>query len=543
MSFDELSKSTSFEPHVLTNPVTDDLLPIMGTAENGPMDPGRPHVKQISVNPMRPVFVIMQPKPNDLNTVHSGSSALSRLRTLLLHHPSEVDESTVTSLYSTRIHPALPILPKSLDADTPPNLQAAILATALSLSESTRSISALGWSLVEIDSPVEIGQTLADMAATLLQLGARTANTNRSDYMLLAKTIAQAQISGLHLNPLEWNIPAWEQELRIRLWWSLAIEDAWMSFLNSRPCHIQPNNDSVPIPSLCSVLEASCAFIAASSDSASSFISSCELAQLVRRLQAEVCTVGGVTVRSASERRDQVVEINTLADQLFDHWKDSVLGLRPRPTGVTSFLLQLLGFRCMLKRIYIELDVGLGAMFTPGDESLLPFEDFVMFIGRWGVHELDGYWSHYTSHILSSVTSSLIRLALASPTSPPAQATDHIARLVSSLNFFRTTTRFDIVDSALERASAVAARLRNLGEQERLCQALQGSVETMLVDEGQDHRGHARDQDHEQNQDHDQDHSFSPASQSLEDHGDSQASNPLESQFVWDWNGLDWKAG
>ena len=217
----------------------------------------------------------------------------------------------------------------------------------------------------------------------------------------------------------------------------------------------------------------------------------------------------------------------------------------------------------MLKRIYIELDVGLGAMFTPGDESLLPFEDFVMFIGRWGVHELDGYWSHCTlsqtllkihghdhscvdkdtSHILSSVTSSLIRLALASPTSPPAQATDHIARLVSSLNFFRTTTRFDIVDSALERASAVAARLRNLGEQERLCQALQGSVETMLVDEGQDHRGHARDQDHEQNQDHDQDHSFSPASQSLEDHGDSQASNPLESQFVWDWNGLDWKAG
>ena len=38
-----------------------------------------------------------------------------------------------------------------------------------------------------MDSPVEIGQTLADMATILLRLGARTANTNRSGYMLLAK--------------------------------------------------------------------------------------------------------------------------------------------------------------------------------------------------------------------------------------------------------------------------------------------------------------------------------------------------------------------
>ena len=41
---------------VLTNPVTDDLLPIMGTAEDGPMDPDRPHVKQI----VRPGQVIIQ---------------------------------------------------------------------------------------------------------------------------------------------------------------------------------------------------------------------------------------------------------------------------------------------------------------------------------------------------------------------------------------------------------------------------------------------------------------------------------------------------
>lgn len=526
MSFDQLASSRVFEPHVLTNPVTDDLLPIMGTAEDGPMDPDRPHVKQISVDPMRPVFVIMHPKPKDPNPGPPASSTLNRLRMLLLHHPSSLDESVLVSLYNTRVHPALPLLPNLEEGTPPPCLQSAMLATSLSLSQSTRSLSALAWSLVEMGSPVEMGQTLADMAAVLLQLGARTGSTNRTGYMLLAKTIAQAQISGLHLNPLQWNIPGWEQELRIRLWWNLAIEDAWMSFLNSRPCHIQPYNDSVPLPLCSSVLQASCAYTSVSSDCAKSFISSCELAQLVRRLQAEVCTVGGVAVTSASERRDQVVEIAQLADQIFDQWRDSVIGSAPRPTGVTSFLLQLLGFRCMLKRIYIELDVGLGAMFTPGYETLLPFAEFVAFIGSWNIQEIDNYWSHYASHILSSVTSSLIRLALASPASPPPQATDHISRLISSLKFFQTTASFDVVDSALERATAVAARLRNLGEQERLCEALQGVVQPMPVEPTVDSHHHDE---------------LSMAFRPFDDLAGSDTSNPWEPHFVWDWNGLDWR--
>ena len=194
----------------------------------------------------------------------------------------------------------------------------------------------------------------------------------------------------------------------------LACHIALTDKVNSRPCHIQPYNDSVPLPLCSSVLQASCAYTSVSSDCAKSFISSCELAQLVRRLQAEVCTVGGVAVTSASERRDQVVEIAQLADQIFDQWRDSVIGSAPRPTGVSestevvlsrreltlpraSFLLQLLGFRCMLKRIYIELDVGLGAMFTPGYETLLPFAEFVAFIGSWNIQEIDNYWSHCES--------------------------------------------------------------------------------------------------------------------------------------------------
>jgi hypothetical protein len=61
-------------------------------------------------------------------------------------------------------------------------------------------------------------------------------------------------------------------------------------------------------------------------------------------------------------------------------------------TPLVSLLVHLLGFRCMLKRILIELDHGLGAMFTPDAEVLAPFNDCVGFIAQLSETELDGYF-------------------------------------------------------------------------------------------------------------------------------------------------------
>ena len=156
-----------------------------------------------------------------------------------------------------------------------------------------------------------------------------------------------AQLLGMHLDPTRWAIPGWEKDLRIRLWWMLAMHDAWMSFcecppcgclilVNSRPALIQANNNSVPFPSFSSLLEASCAYTPASTDSAKSFIASCKLALLVRRLQSTVCTIGITENQDTVQRKDHVLAIADKVDQLYDDWKEQATGTRSRPTGVSE---------------------------------------------------------------------------------------------------------------------------------------------------------------------------------------------------------------
>jgi hypothetical protein len=112
--------------------------------------------------------------------------------------------------------------------------------------------------------------------------------------------------------------------------------DSVLIQVNSRPCHIQADNSTVPLPKLSSVLEASCAHASASSDSSKSFIGSCRLALLVRRLQVEVCTLGAVSEERLGSRKVSVRELIKKVEELFGEWREMAVGSRARPTGVSG---------------------------------------------------------------------------------------------------------------------------------------------------------------------------------------------------------------
>ncbi|WVQ92944.1 hypothetical protein IAU59_000005 [Kwoniella sp. CBS 9459] len=474
-SFDHLAES-GFEPHVLTNPVTDDLLPIQGEETERPTD--RPHVRQISSDPQRPIFVVMQPRHENFRTGVTGTHGLTNLRALISHQPIPFAESSLINAYTTHVHQARPILPKGAIKRFPPNLLAAVLASAFAHSKETRPLAGLAANLLQSTSEGTGESTLVTVITNIMMIGVRPGASNQGSYLLLAHTIALAQLLGLHLDPSNWSIPSWEQDLRIRLWWMLRIHDAWMSFLNSRPSHIQVDNSTAPLPKFSSLLEASCAFSSASSDSAKSFIASCRLARLVSRLQSDVCTLGAVADRDQADRRDEVEEILQDTDNLLNDWTTSLHSQVSRPPGVNSLLLCILGFRCMLKRIHIELEHGLGAMFDTPTNALDPFTEFVTFIASMNEHDLDGYFLSYCSHILSSVLASLVRFVLASPSDPSIAVLNLIARLVRSLYHYQKAYTWDIAAPALRRAAAMEDRLRKLQEHDTLCDALRGSSST-----------------------------------------------------------------
>jgi len=55
-------------------------------------------------------------------------------------------------------------------------------------------------------------------------------------------------------------------------------------------------------------------------------------------------------------------------------------------------LVHLLGFRCMLMRISLELHYGLSSPFEPDASNFKPFHELVDFVQQLNHNDVDGYW-------------------------------------------------------------------------------------------------------------------------------------------------------
>ena len=220
---------------VITTVLTTDLFAITSGSEDA-----SGHVCQIvgaSYNPadplqsdaQHPVYVVMQPKGDTSQLPVPGAIPLQHIRTFMRHQPT--DEKTVLDLYQLHVHPALPILLPGPTAQLPPLLLSMVLAKALSHSKATRPLAPAAVGLLStVGGLVENNMTGVASAVVELELSHGSAA-----YLLLGRTVALAQVLGMHIDPSRWRIPDWEQGLRIRLWWMLSIHDAWHSFCKPHP--------------------------------------------------------------------------------------------------------------------------------------------------------------------------------------------------------------------------------------------------------------------------------------------------------------------
>jgi len=337
---------------------------------------------------------------------------------------------------------------------------------------------------------------LSSIAVALLELSARPVLDVESNYLLLARTIAQAQLLGLHINSVNWAIPAWEKELRQCLWWGLRIHDAWISFLNSRPSHIQHDNHSVPVPdSLVVASQTTSMHAPDATRSPQSFILLCRLSVLCSHLQAQVCTLAS-SVLVPAERLAKVKSLEEDTHLLLAEARRDEMG-RASSSGVASLMSCLLGFRCMLRRISIELSIGLGSPFTPDPATLEMYAEAVDYVCGLNARAYDGFWLNYIGHILSSLTSSLIRLSLATSAQTSAPVSAHppqgtcvtiqassrtmpltmLCRLQRTLQAARRDYCWDLAEPALGRAESVASCLRSSSEYTSVVAALEGTYE------------------------------------------------------------------
>ncbi|KAJ7783536.1 hypothetical protein DFH07DRAFT_190405 [Mycena maculata] len=497
MSLD-LSISRSLDPHVITTLLTDDLLPI-GTRQAGPDDTPlseTPHIRQISSDRSKPQYIIFTKRRSGPN-VNAGKKQLTILKICMSLLDPPPSEDSLIDIYLGLSNPAFPIV--FLPPDERPLdslLHSRLCLTALNHCRHYRSSIASIRSIIH-NSAEDVGQDpsrLSSISAAVLDLSGRPVMDPEANYLLLARTIAQAQLLGLHIDPASWHIPSWEKDLRRNLWWALRIHDAWMSFLNSRPSHIQADNHSIPIPDIIGVVSPSNSLHAPDNvHSPQSFILLCRLSLLCSRLQSQVCTLASSTLVPA-ERLAKVKAIEDDTQILLVEVRRDETGRGSASSGVASLFTCLLGFRCMLRRISIELSIGLGSPFTPDPATLEIYAEAVDYVCDLDGRAFDGFWLNYIGHILSSLTSSLIRLSLATSTlpsvpgspqrtpftiqaSPRTMPLTMLCRLQRALQAAKREYFWDLADAALSRAESVANCLKTSSEYTNVVAALKGKYE------------------------------------------------------------------
>ncbi|KAJ5818953.1 hypothetical protein N7474_004544 [Penicillium riverlandense] len=87
---------------------------------------------------------------------------------------------------------------------------------------------------------------LWNLQACLLLLYERPADNATIEtprtWIFSARTVACAQMIGLHRDPKLWKIAPWEIKLRKKLWWGTYMADLWSSICHGNPPHIYPNS-------------------------------------------------------------------------------------------------------------------------------------------------------------------------------------------------------------------------------------------------------------------------------------------------------------
>ncbi len=207
----------------------------------------------------------------------------------------------------------------------------------------------------------------------LLDLDGREALDPSGNFVTLGLAISSALLLGLHQDCGAWTIPAWEKELRTRLWWSLLNYDRFSSLTFGRPRHIVTPN-VVPLPPR------------SVGDSASydAFVSACELGAILDDLDSPHVSLASLA--STSMR--------------LDAWKNGadargLFAAEPAAPGVRSTQLLYLGSCIMVVRAIFEaLDpTELDALEAARHSCLMACEGVVDFVATLSPGDLYGYWT------------------------------------------------------------------------------------------------------------------------------------------------------
>ncbi|BEI88258.1 uncharacterized protein CcaverHIS019_0109760 [Cutaneotrichosporon cavernicola] len=267
----------------------------------------------------------------------------------------------------------------------------------------------------------------------VLDLDGRDALEPSGNFVTLGLAISTALLLGLHQDSGAWSIPAWEKELRTRLWWSLLNYDRFSSLTFGRPRHIVTPN-VVPLPPR------------SASDTLSydAFVSACELGQILDDLDSPHVSLASLAATSMR----------------LDAWKNAadtrgLFAVEPAPPGVRSTQLLYLGSCIMVVRaIFDALDAGeLDALDAARHSCLMACEGVVDFVAALTPGDLYGYWTAHSPFMLSLTLTKLVRIIVNAGEASVRETALHALRRFTSVLTDHQNSGWDVAQLAVARGN------------------------------------------------------------------------------------------
>ncbi|WWC88922.1 uncharacterized protein L201_003837 [Kwoniella dendrophila CBS 6074] len=296
----------------------------------------------------------------------------------------------------------------------------------------------------------------------IMDLNGREAINPSGNFIVLGLTVSIARLLGLHENPQDWNIPQWEKDLRINLWWALAVYDKLSCLTFGRQQTIQFSH-SVPLPTI-------------DSDSTPSFIAFrflCELVTILGDLQSPT----NQTCCNCTINESRFDNLSRIATRL-DRWKQNIDNYNIlnvlsasngiSPPGIKSLELIYLGSALIVVRDAWDNNQDQDNKETPRNDTIVEIacqracltacENIVNFVYHLSPDDLGGYWSSHSPFMLSFCLTLLIRVIIASDRTDQAvdaiwqAALFQLRRFISTMTNYMNEYQWDAARLATSRA-------------------------------------------------------------------------------------------
>ncbi|KAF2195042.1 C6 transcription factor-like protein [Zopfia rhizophila CBS 207.26] len=310
-----------------------------------------------------------------------------------------------------------------------------------------------------------ISPSLATVSCAVLDQIGRPSVSIVGNITLSGRTVALAQIFGLHRDPTKWNIQSEEKSTRIRLWWGVLLNDYWASIAYDTPPHVAKGFYDVQIPSLDSILPAR----ATSSQRYAStcFVHLCALTELLGDILPLVYHIKPRPDELSHAVERLQAELQNLESQL-PEW----LPL-PARTGTSNLWFCFLSMRLLLSRLALRAAVLMGNTAGAGSHndrlddlraSSSAVLDFVLFLRE---SQFQDFWLPYAAHLLVLAVMVSLRCTVeAQSTDIRSASISRLERLIAHIQFASDNYDWDIANYCLERISGPVSKIASLAARE-----------------------------------------------------------------------------